>query len=123
MGDITLTVSEQNVNETYLVSSLDGFDFETETVGTFQWKGGWFHLPYPIGDINHDEQVNVTDVSIVIDYILNGADEWLPFDEPMLYDTNLPRYYLDYDMEEADINHDRDVNITDVTNLINIILK
>ncbi len=106
-----------------VVIAPSGFDFGTDTGSTFQWKGGWFHLPYPLGDINHDEQVNVTDVSLLVDYILKGAiEEWHP-DEIVLFDSYLPRFYLGYDMEEADINHDRDVNITDVTNLVNIILK
>ena len=34
-------------------------------MSTFIWKGGWFHLPYLLGDINHDEQVNECDRRIV----------------------------------------------------------
>ena len=63
--------------------------------------------------------MNVTDASLLVDYILNSA--WL--EGPHLFDSNLPRYYLGYDMEEADINHNREVNITDMTNLVNIILR
>ena len=106
-----------------VIIAPSGFDFGTDTSSTFQGKGGWFHLPYPIGDINHDEQVNVTDVTLLVDYSLNGViDEWFP-DDPVLFDSYFPRFYLGYDMEEADINHDRNVNITDVANLVEIILK
>jgi len=106
-------------SEPCIIIAPSGFDFGTDTSSTFIWKGGWFHLPYLLGDINHDEQVNVTDASLLVDYILNSA--WL--EGPHLFDSNLPRYYLGYDMEEADINHNREVNITDVTNLVNIILR
>lgn len=86
-----------------------GFDFGTDTGSTFQWKGGWFHLPYPIGDINHDEQVNVTDVTLLVNYILkSNTDEYTDDD-----------FYKD----AADVNGDGQINITDVTNLVNIILQ
>ena len=104
-----------------VVIAPSDFDFGTDTSSTFQWKGGWFHLPYPIGDINHDEKVNVTDVTLLVDYILSASNEW--YYGPSLFDTNLPRLYRDYDMEEADINYDKKVTVADVTNIVNIILK
>ena len=104
-----------------VIIAPSGFDFGTDTSSTFQWKGGWFHLPYPIGDINHDEKVNVTDVTLLVDYILRPSNGW--YYGPPLFDTNLPRLYLGYDMEEADINHDKKVTVADVTSIVNIILK
>ena len=63
----------------------------------------------------------MTDVTLLVDYILNASNQW--YYGPSLFDTNLPRLYRGYDMEEADINYDRQVTVADVTGLINIILK
>lgn len=54
------------------------------------------------GDINQDEEVNVSDVTMLVDYLLGTLDE---------ADENL-----------FDVNGDGEVNASDVTRLINIIL-
>jgi hypothetical protein len=55
------------------------------------------------GDLNHDGFVNITDVVLLVGYIL-GTDEGIVIES------------------EADINGDTMVNITDVVALTNIIL-
>ena len=56
-----------------------------------------------IGDVNGDGFVNVTDVSIAVDYVLNGNTEFII-------------------LENADMNEDGDVNITDISALVNLVL-
>ena len=55
------------------------------------------------GDVNLDGYVNVTDVTILVNYILGSG--------------NLE------DLQQADVNDDGGINITDVTALVNIILN
>ena len=55
-----------------------------------------------LGDINDDDNIDVLDVIILIDYILNSASNQL---------------------DGADINNDGDVNIVDVVLLVDIILN
>lgn len=87
-------------NPCVIVAPSD-FDFGTDTNGTFVWAGGYFHLPYPIGDVNQDGIVNIADAIILVDFIRYN-----------------PNFYVDF----YDVNLDGDVNITDVINVINIIL-
>jgi hypothetical protein len=56
-----------------------------------------------LGDLNHDGYVNITDVVLLVNYVL-GAE-----------DTNVVE-------QEADLNSDGEVNITDVVTLTNMIL-
>ena len=57
-----------------------------------------------VGDVNNDGEVNISDVSALIDVLLGGnADE----------DT----------LKRADVNSDNDVNISDVSSLIDYILR
>ena len=59
------------------------------------------------GDVNHDGQVNIADVTALVDIILGNDKE-----EPYRFDH-----------EAADIDGDNDTTITDVTALVNIILS
>ena len=59
--------------------------------------------PGLLGDVNGDGEVNITDVVLLVDYIL---------------DRENPSFII----ENADINSDNTINITDVTLLVNIIL-
>ncbi|MBR6980750.1 MAG: Ig-like domain-containing protein [Prevotella sp.] len=59
---------------------------------------GW--LP---GDVNHDGEVNITDVTLTVNYLLGNEDN---------------NFYL----TEADANSDEQVNITDVTTIVNYVL-
>ena len=60
--------------------------------------------PFIKGDVNHDNYVNMSDVTSVISYIQNKAPS--------------PFY-----MDEADVNGDKLINISDVTAIIGIILS
>lgn len=60
-------------------------------------------VKYPLGDVNGDQEVNISDVGDLIDLLLGKID-----DSSML--------------ERADIDGDGEVNITDVTELIELIL-
>ena len=67
------------------------------------------YLPYldaqtEPGDVNSDGEVNIADVTALIDYLLSGND-------------------ADIDMNAADVNIDQDVNIADVTALIDLLLS
>ena len=57
-----------------------------------------------VGDANGDGEVNITDVSIMVDYVLNGSTEFIK-------------------IANADMNGDGDVNITDVSALVSMILN
>ncbi|MBQ2169415.1 MAG: dockerin type I repeat-containing protein, partial [Prevotella sp.] len=57
-----------------------------------------------LGDVNGDELVNISDVVLLVEYILN-------VDNPSFIKDN------------ADINRDNTINISDVTQLVNIILE
>ena len=58
-----------------------------------------------IGDVNRDRKVDITDVTALVDIVLDKDKEEL------------------YDHEAADIDGDNDTTITDVTALVNIILS
>ncbi len=61
--------------------------------------------PEPIaGDMNEDLQVNISDLNLMIDYVLKGSVDA-------------------YTMELADLNHDGQINISDINLLINIIVR
>ena len=58
----------------------------------------------PRGDVNNDGQVNISDVTALINYVLTHKENGIS-----LY--------------EADLNGDNDINIGDVTQLISIVLR
>ena len=57
---------------------------------------------YEIGDVNHDGNVNIADVTTLIDYLLSGGDVCTIC---------------------ADVNEDDSINIADVTALIDMLLS
>ena len=66
------------------------------------------YLPYLendvlFGDVNRDGDVNIADVTTLIDYLLSGNASAI-------------------DMTAADVNHDNEVTIADVTSIIDILL-
>ena len=87
-----------------VIVAPDDFDFGTDTSGIFYWKGGRFHLPYPLGDVNHDGSVSITDVTMVVDYL--KGDWW--FDN--------------FDVISADVNGDNTVTVADVTLIVKMIV-
>ena len=62
------------------------------------------YIKYPLGDVNHDGYVTVVDVSMTVDHILGHT---------------MPNFHI----ENADINGDGDVNISDITAIVNIVLN
>ncbi len=59
---------------------------------------------YAVGDVNMDGNVNIADVTALIDYLLNGDASVI-------------------DLTAADVNEDGNVNIADVTALIDLLLN
>ena len=57
-----------------------------------------------LGDVNGDGEVDISDVTALIDYVLTGSAAGI-------------------DLEAADCNHDTAVDISDVTALIGFILN
>ena len=60
-------------------------------------------IPYQDGDVNFDHEVNIDDVSALIDYLLYN-------------ETNINEYRADYD-------RDGKINIDDITSLIDVLLS
>ena len=102
------------------VSSVISIDMSTVPSGqhTLYWmigdsKGAWGRYTGEVnstsfynsrGDVNMDGDVNISDATALISYLLNGDDTGL-------------------DMEAADCNYDGDVNISDAILLINYLLN
>ena len=55
------------------------------------------------GDVNGDNEVNIADVTALIDYLLGRADD-------------------NFNETAADVNSDEEINIADVTTLIDLLL-
>ena len=72
------------------------------------WKGGCFKLYRPshilLGDVNHDGEVTIVDVTLMVNYTLTHGGE---------------NFYF----ENADMNHDNVVTVTDINKVVDLILK
>ncbi len=69
-----------------------------------QWADFFFEAdPYLLGDVNNDGSVTITDVTVLIDYLLNSS--------------------IDINLQAADVSQDGDVSIADVTALIDMLLS
>ena len=73
----------------------------------YSCKDVYVYVGYKKGDVNGDENVNQTDVSLLINYMNN----------PNLYDFD------EFQLAASDMNGDGNVNITDVTMLVNYIMS
>ena len=60
-------------------------------------------IPYPMGDMNFDREVNVTDVTTLISYLLGEQAQTI-------------------NTYQADFNQDGDINVTDAVGVINLLL-
>ena len=86
-----------------------GFTPEKTSSGTgwYMWKGGYFkdgaQETFIKGDVNHDGEVNVVDVMLVVDYTLHKDNAQFHF-------------------TEADVNGDGIANVTDVMLIVDITL-
>lgn len=70
-----------------------------------QWMNFFFEAEsYKIGDVNGDGNVNISDVTTLINYLLNGDPTGV-------------------NLQAADVNLDGSINISDVTSLINMLLN
>ena len=59
---------------------------------------------YPKGDVNHDGEVNVTDVMLAVNYIL---------------ERGIQGFFI----EESDINEDGSITIMDVMNIVSSVIR
>ena len=98
---IALTEATGNVKITFATSSKRAYIDEIKLVSTNE------DTPILLGDVDNNGQVNVTDVTALVNIVL-GKDE----NEPHIYNH-----------KAADVNKDGIVDITDVTELVNMILK
>ena len=93
----------------YIVRNLatGTFKYLVKAVYTDGTESDWSNVEQvtltAMGDVNNDGLVNVTDVTLLIGYVLN--------DEGYIV------------IENADLNNDGDINITDVTLLISQVLN
>ena len=90
-----------------VIQAPEGFDFGTETDGPyFMWKSGYFRLAdsYAWGDVNHDGDVTIADVSSTVAKVLG-------------HETG------DFYMRNADFNEDHNLSVTDVTSIVRTILN
>ena len=93
-GDYTYTINRSDYG---IVGNLEEVLYP-ESVSTT------IHIVSPQGDVNGDNQVNVSDVTLLVNYLVN---EDSPEDMPA----------------SADVNRDSTVNVSDVTTLVNILLN
>ena len=93
-GDYTYTINRSDYG---IVGNLEEVLYP-ESVSTT------IHIVSPQGDVNGDNQVNVSDVTLLVNYLVNE-------DSP----EDLPA--------SADVNRDSTVNVSDVTTLVNILLN
>ena len=83
-----------------------GFTPEKDEIGDgwYKWKSGYFKdRAFPLGDVNHDGEVTILDVTLLVDHLLA---------------KNPSPFYT----ENADVSGDEVITITDVTALVNILL-
>lgn len=92
------------INKGYTNANSDGtWSYSLFENTTFCQFAAYKPFRFLLGDLNHDGYVNITDVVLLVNYVL-GAE-----------DTNVVE-------QEADLNSDGEVNITDVVTLTNMIL-
>ena len=82
------------INKTGYLNLLDYYDAELTPVNT----------PSKLGDVNRDGLVNISDVTVLITYLLSGSTG-------------------DIDLVAADVTQNNEVNISDVTTLITMIMS
>ncbi len=102
-GDVTtFTIDADKVSDgthNVGVSAVYGTQESAPAQATVTIGGGWL-----LGDVNHDGEVNITDVSLTVSFVLTGSS-------------------VNFFIEEADVNQDTEVNITDVTALVAMVLN
>ena len=87
----------------------EGFAFAEDidtSAEVFSWCKGYFTLgaSYLLGDVNHDGIINVTDVTLLVDYILG----------------NRPAVFFE---DTADCDQNGSISVADITQVVDLILS
>lgn len=96
-----VTVVEGNYN--YSVHWGRVIDLADPNVGFTYLATFWPEVTYAMGDVNHDGSVSVTDVLLVVEYVLGKNPE---------------KFFI----ENADINSDKEISTADVLSIVAIIM-
>ncbi len=109
-GGTTVTCSVEGLKITYdssniTVTNVDG----TTTIALADVQDMYFSneaggSDFQLGDVNNDGKVNISDVTALINYLLNHDATGI-------------------NLDAANVNQDTEVNISDVTGLINMLLN
>ena len=106
----TVTCSVEGLKITYDNTNVTATNAEgTTTIALAEVRDMYFSNDgsttpvYQLGDVNMDGDVNIADVTALIDYLLNGDDSVI-------------------DLTAANVNEDNSVDISDVTHLIDMLL-
>jgi len=103
----------QNIYDEYGYYGLDVCYYSVQLSTGTHYQDFWYMLPkaafgiaddapqYEVGDVDHDGHISISDVTALIDYLLNGATA----------------------PAEADVDGDQNVSISDVTALIDMLLS
>ena len=113
-GDSTWRMVSGIADTCYTVKALDGgiYEYMVKAIYTDGAESVWSNIQHVTltggiavltGDVNDDGEVNIGDVTAIIDYLLGNAS-----------DT--------FNIEAADVNGDGEVNIGDVTAIIDMLL-
>ena len=114
-GDSTWRMVSGIVDTCYTVRALDGgiYEYMVKAIYTDGTESVWSNIQHVtlvgggeellVGDVNNDGEVNISDVTALIDYILGLSID-------------------NFNIEAADVNSDGEINIGDVTAVIDIIL-
>lgn len=113
-GDSTWRMVSGIADTCYTVKALDGgiYEYMVKAIYTDGTESVWSNIQHVTltggiavltGDVNDDGEVNIGDVTAIIDYLLGKAS-----------DT--------FNIEAADVNGDGEVNIGDVTAIIDMLL-
>ncbi len=113
-GDSTWRMVSGIADTCYTVKALDGgiYEYMVKAIYTDGTESVWSNIQHVTltggiavltGDVNDDGEVNIGDVTAIIDYLLGNAS-----------DT--------FNIEAADVNGDGEVNIGDVTAIIDMLL-
>lgn len=107
----TVTCSVEGLKITYDNTNVTVTNAEgTTTLALAEVKDMYFSNDgsttpvYQLGDVNMDGDVNIADVTALIDYLLNGDNSVI-------------------DLTAANVNEDNSVDISDVTHLIDMLLS
>ena len=115
-GDSTWRMVSGIADTCYTVSALDGgiYEYMVKAIYTDGTESVWSNIQQVtlvgggelplIGDVNGDGEVNIGDISAIIDYILGTATD-------------------SFNTEAADVNLDGEINIADVAAIVDMLLS